>query len=91
MNEIEKPWRKLRLTEEEASDIYIYIYIHIVVGDEALEDLQRKAECSVVGKIWMDRKLSATVVENTMGKVWRISRKAKFQEVGEYLCYSVCK
>ncbi|KAG6713462.1 hypothetical protein I3843_05G143900 [Carya illinoinensis] len=74
MNEIEERWGKLRLTEEEASDI--------VVGDEASEVLQRKFECSVVGKIWMDRKLSAVVVENTMGKVWCISQRAKFQEVG---------
>ncbi|XP_042958149.1 uncharacterized protein LOC122293721 [Carya illinoinensis] len=74
MNEIEERWGRLRLTEEEASDI--------VIGEEVLEDLQKKAECSVVGKIWLDRRVSAAVVENTMGKVWRISRRAKFQEVG---------
>ncbi|KAG6640182.1 hypothetical protein CIPAW_10G155200 [Carya illinoinensis] len=74
MNEIEERWGKLRLTEQEASDI--------VIGDEASEELHIKAECSVVGKVWMEQKLSAMVVENTMGKVWRISRRAKFQEVG---------
>ncbi|XP_042944706.1 uncharacterized protein LOC122278594 [Carya illinoinensis] len=71
---MEEQWRKLRLTEEEVCDI--------VVGEEVPEELRHKAKCNIVGKIWMERRVSATVVENTMGRVWRISQKARFQEVG---------
>lgn len=74
MNELKKRWEKMQLTKEES--------FNIEVGDEISEELRIKGGCSVVGKVWMERKLSLGVLEDTMGKVWRISQKARFKEVG---------
>lgn len=33
----------------------------------------------------MQRNISKVVIESTMAKVWRISKRAQFQEVGSYI------
>ncbi|KAF5472196.1 hypothetical protein F2P56_004583 [Juglans regia] len=74
MNELEKRWESMKLTEEESKCIDL--------DDEIPEELKNKEDCSLVGKVWVERSISRMVIENTMAKVWRISRKAQFQEVG---------
>ncbi|XP_042983285.1 uncharacterized protein LOC122312689 [Carya illinoinensis] len=74
MEEIEEKWQHLRLLEDEEQAI--------TFDEDVGEELKHKRECSLVGKFCMDRNVSKEVLENTMKKVWRISRPAKFQEVG---------
>ncbi|KAF5454463.1 hypothetical protein F2P56_024125 [Juglans regia] len=74
MNDLAKRWECLKLTEKESQLVDL--------DDEISEELKNKGECSLVGKIWMERNISKGVIETTMAKVWRISRKALFQEVG---------
>ena len=74
MNEIEEQWERLRLTEYEA--------LTIELGDNISEDLNFKGERSLGGNVWMERSISQALIESTMAKMWRISKRAKFQEVG---------
>lgn len=74
MNELEKKWENMKLMEEETKCIDL--------DDEIAEELKNKEDCSLVGKVWVERSIGKLVIETTMAKVWRISRKAQFQKVG---------
>ncbi|XP_042964509.1 uncharacterized protein LOC122298706 [Carya illinoinensis] len=73
MNELEENWRRMRLTEEEGQGIDI--------EDELPDDLFEKEERSLVGRVCIERSISQEVIESTLAKIWRISRRAKFLEV----------
>ncbi|XP_042980007.1 uncharacterized protein LOC122310195 [Carya illinoinensis] len=73
MDEIEDRWNKLRLTKEEE------VVIELPQGGE--EEIQCKGDRSLIGKICSDRAISKEVIANAMGKIWRISKRAVFQEV----------
>ncbi|XP_035551145.1 uncharacterized protein LOC118349709 [Juglans regia] len=73
MEDLEEQWNKLNLLEEEEAAI--------VFDEEVGEEISYRGECSLVGKVCMDRTISKEVVENTMKRVWKISKPAKFLEV----------
>lgn len=70
MEELKERWQHLHLMEEEEDAINF--------DEDIGEELLYKRECSLVGKVCMDRSVSKEVMENTMKKIWRISRLAKF-------------
>lgn len=72
MNELEEEWGKLCLTVEEVQGIEI--------GD-LTEELNYKEERSLVGKVCIERSINQEVIEGTLAKVWRISKRARFLEV----------
>ncbi|XP_042952214.1 uncharacterized protein LOC122289295 [Carya illinoinensis] len=73
MEGLEGMWENLRLTEKESSLIKLG-------GME--ERMREKGGNSLVGKIWIDRQIGREFVESTMGKIWRVSKPARFQEIG---------
>ncbi|XP_042950099.1 uncharacterized protein LOC122282213 [Carya illinoinensis] len=66
-------WRKLKLTEEEEEVVEI--------AQNGNEEIKHKGEKSLIGKVCPDRSVSKTLISNTMAKIWRISKRAVFQEV----------
>ncbi|XP_041019827.1 uncharacterized protein LOC121261463 [Juglans microcarpa x Juglans regia] len=74
MNDLEEQWRKFCLIEEEGEAIAIDDVVDEVIGF--------KGDCSLVGKICLDRNIGRMVLEDTMKKVWRVSKPAKFGELG---------
>lgn len=75
MENLEVQWDKLRLMDEEK--------LNVELDDDIPEEIRTKGERSLVGKLWMERKISLGVIESTMAKIWKLSRAAKFLEVGE--------
>lgn len=73
MEDLEEKWKKLRLLEEEVSDI--------VIEENVSEELRYKEQRSLVGKVLSSRTISREALETTMAKIWRISKVAKFMEV----------
>lgn len=73
MEGLEDMYQNLRLTEEESSLIELG-------GME--KGMSEKGEKSLVGKIWLDRRIGKDFVESTMAKVWRVSKPAKFRRSG---------
>lgn len=73
VTELEEKWRKLRLSEGEATNI--------IFEDEEDDELKYKEGRSIVGKIHSSRYISKEVLGSTMEKVWRISKAAIFLEV----------
>lgn len=45
------------------------------------EEVQRKGDHSLIGKVCGDRVVGKDLISSMMGKIWRISKKAVFQEV----------
>ncbi|XP_042972906.1 uncharacterized protein LOC122304702 [Carya illinoinensis] len=70
---LEEQWKKFRLTEEEEEIVEVSWK-----GDE---EIDRKGERSLIGKVCSDRSVSKTLISNTMAKIWRISKRATFLEV----------
>ncbi|XP_042954597.1 uncharacterized protein LOC122291010 [Carya illinoinensis] len=66
-------WRKLKLSEEEEEVVEIM--------QTGKKEIDRKGEKSLIGRVCSDRPVSKTLISNTMAKIWRISRRAVFQEV----------
>ncbi|XP_042973518.1 uncharacterized protein LOC122304969 [Carya illinoinensis] len=75
MDELENRWNKLRLSEEEE------VVLDLPFGEA--EDVQRKGERSLIGRICLDRVVGKEIVSHSMGKIWRISQRAEFQEVAK--------
>ncbi|KAF5465138.1 hypothetical protein F2P56_015169 [Juglans regia] len=75
MDEIEDLCGNLRLTEEEE------IIVECSSGSE--EEVLRKGARRLVVKICANRAVGKEVVANTMRKIWRISKRASFLEVGK--------
>lgn len=74
MKNIDELWKKLQLTEEEGNNIDI--------ADEEVEEVQRKGNLCLIGKVWVDRAIGQGVIEVIMLKIWRLNAKAVFREVG---------
>ncbi|KAF5477274.1 hypothetical protein F2P56_003924 [Juglans regia] len=73
LKELEEKWCKFRLSEKEATDI--------MFNEEEDEALRYKEDRSLVGRVFSSRVISMEVLGSTMGKVWRISKAAKFLEL----------
>ncbi|KAF5462220.1 hypothetical protein F2P56_018246 [Juglans regia] len=73
MEEIEDLCGNLHLIEEEEK------LVACPMGND--EEILRKGDRSLVGKICVDRAVGKEIVVNTMGKIWRISKRASFLEV----------
>ncbi|XP_042958199.1 uncharacterized protein LOC122293796 [Carya illinoinensis] len=74
MEKLQEMWGNFQLNEEEGEAIEI--------EGEGSSEVQRKGERSLIGKIWSERVIGKNIVENTMAKVWRLSKPAIFTEVG---------
>ncbi|XP_042944620.1 uncharacterized protein LOC122278503 [Carya illinoinensis] len=75
MEDIEDRWSNLRPTEEQEE------VIEFPQGCE--DEIHRKGERSLIGKICSDREVGKEVIASAMGKIWRISKRVVFQEVGK--------
>lgn len=65
----------LQLIEEEG--------IAIDIADEEVETTQWKGDSlCLFRKIWVDRSIRKDIIEVVMAKIWRLSAKALFREVG---------
>ncbi|XP_041011352.1 uncharacterized protein At4g02000-like [Juglans microcarpa x Juglans regia] len=73
MEVLEDKWKKLRLLEEEVSDI--------IIEDNVSEELRYKEQRSLVGRMVSSRTISREALEATMAKIWRINKAAKFMKV----------
>lgn len=74
MDGVEALWDKLQLSEVE-DDI-------VEISKEDIEVARQKGEFCLVGKIWVDRSIGKPVIESAMGKIWRLTSKATFRELG---------
>ncbi|XP_042974687.1 uncharacterized protein LOC122306320 [Carya illinoinensis] len=75
MDELEHRWNNLRLSEEEE------VVLDFPFGEA--EDVQRKGQRNLIGRICLERVVGKEIVSNAMGKIWKISKRAKFQEVAK--------
>lgn len=82
MENLEEMWDRLQLKEEEEDK-------EIEINDEELERVQRKGDLCLIGKIWVERKISKSTIEAAMGNVWRLNAKVVFNEVGPNI-YVIC-
>lgn len=53
-----------------------------------LEELKRKEEKSLVGKVYSDRTIGKDIVRSMMERIWWVSKKTEFQEI-EASCFVV--
>ncbi|XP_042969019.1 uncharacterized protein LOC122301691 [Carya illinoinensis] len=74
MEKLQEMWETFQLNDEEGEAIEL--------EEEGSSEVQRKGERSLIGKIWSERVIGKNIVENTMGRVWRLSKPAIFTEVG---------
>lgn len=74
MNDLEEKWERFCLTEEEGEAT--------IIDDVVSEEILFKEDCTLVGKICMERNIGREVLEATMMKVWRVSKPAKFVDLG---------
>lgn len=74
MDDLEILWEQLQLTGEED--------LAIDIKEEKVEDAQRKVDLCLISKVRGDRVLGKNIIETTMAKIWRLSAKAQFREVG---------
>ncbi|XP_042944656.1 uncharacterized protein LOC122278541 [Carya illinoinensis] len=73
MEGLEDMWGHLSLTEEEE--------VIIEVENDSEIEIQWKGERSLIGKVCSERYVGKKVIGNTMARIWRISKRAVFQEV----------
>lgn len=74
MDKMKKLWKKLQLTEKEEADLEI--------TKEVVEVISKKGALCLIRKLWMDRVINKGVIEVVMYKIWRLSSKVVFKEVG---------
>lgn len=74
MENLEDLWENLKLTEEKDQVIEI--------TKEEVEDIRRMGELCLVGKVWTEGVISKSVIEIAMNRIWHLSAKMDFQEVG---------
>lgn len=53
----------------------------IDIGDEDVEEVQRKGDLCLIGKIWVNCIIRKGIIESMMTKIWRLSAKAILREV----------
>ncbi|XP_042942844.1 uncharacterized protein At4g02000-like [Carya illinoinensis] len=73
MEGIEEKWKQFNLTEEED------VTLDSPNGER--EDVQQKGDRSLIGKVCTERGVGRDVIAKTMARIWRISKRAIFQEV----------
>ncbi|XP_042958006.1 uncharacterized protein LOC122293492 [Carya illinoinensis] len=73
MEDLEEKWKDLKLRDEEK--------MVIEIDEEVPSDLLIKEQRTLLEKFCSNRLISKEVVENTLAKVWRISKQAQFTEV----------
>lgn len=61
MEHIAKMLEKLQLTEEDTA---------IDIEDEALEEVTKKGDLCLIGKVWVDRSIGRGIIEAVMTKIW---------------------
>lgn len=61
MDKIEETWGQMKLTEEEDAQIDL--------EGEAMEDIQRKGERCLIGKICIERSIGRAILKSTMAKI----------------------
>lgn len=44
---------------------------------------QQKGDLCLIGKIWVDRAIGRSIIEGIMSKIWKLSVKATFRELGQ--------
>ncbi|XP_042948082.1 uncharacterized protein LOC122280957 [Carya illinoinensis] len=74
MDKLNSLWSNLRLNEEEDTSI--------MIEEEAVSEIKKKGDLSLIGKILSDRQLATQVVESTLKKIWRLSKPTTLREVG---------
>lgn len=74
MENLEAMWVTLKLMEEEDKEIEI--------TEDEMEDVRRKGELCLIGRVWVDIQIGRGVIETAMNKIWRLSAKTNFREVG---------
>lgn len=57
--------------------------MNVELEEDLPKEIRNKGERSLVGKLWLERKISSGVRESMMAKVWKLNRVAKFLEVGK--------
>lgn len=55
---------------------------HSIGGSTPLED-RIKERLSLVGKLCVEPSVGSEVLKNTMGRIWKISKQARFKAVGK--------
>ncbi|XP_040987762.1 uncharacterized protein LOC121235477 [Juglans microcarpa x Juglans regia] len=75
MDGLEDQWRKFRLTEEEE--------VVLEINSSGGEEISRKGNRSLIGKVCTDRVVGKDLISNKMAKIWRIVKRATFQEVNK--------
>lgn len=74
MDGVEDLWDKLQqLKTEEAK---------VEISEDDVEEVQQKGEFFLVGKIWVDKSIGKLVIKLAIGKIWRLSSKATFRDLG---------
>lgn len=54
----------------------------IDIADEGEDDVRKKGDLYLIGKIWVDCTIRRGLLESMMSKVWHLSAKVRFKEVG---------
>ncbi|XP_038715009.1 uncharacterized protein LOC120008699 [Tripterygium wilfordii] len=75
MEDLTAKWGKISLTATEGEAISI--------SDLDPHSNRANSECSIVGKICMDRHVSKDILASTMGSVWKISGNPSFMDLGQ--------
>ncbi|KAF5736652.1 hypothetical protein HS088_TW14G00799 [Tripterygium wilfordii] len=75
MEDLTAKWGKISLTAAEGEAICI------VDLDPRVNSLV--SDCSIIGKICLDRSVSKEVLATTMGSIWKISSVPCFMELGQ--------
>lgn len=66
----------------------------IDIIDEVLMKSSTIGECSVIGKLLLDHKISKDVVGSMLIKLWRVDSKTLFKEIGPnkiIITFTCCK
>lgn len=76
MDAFESQWKNLSLTKEELTPVMV---------DEDPMEGDVKSKRSLLGKFCSNRRIGKEIIQTTIGKIWKISRKAIFEEMSQNL------
>lgn len=77
MDVLKSQWKNLSLTKEECEPIKW--------AEEPTEEDDVKSRISLLGKLCSNRRIGKDILQTTMGKIWKISRKPIFKEINQNL------